>query len=389
MFHIRTRYTTSRLSDLDEDTLAEILCRLPVTKHMVSCKSVSKRWHNIISTICIPRITIASPVFGLLFNTYYNNDIDERGPWNFASINGYDEAKNYILVQACLDSLPFNPSPQELLDCFNGFILFFDRSSIMYCVCNPSTEQFHAFPKAPGDDDDFPRGTGLILHPNSQYGVVRICRSQMSPTAIMVNVFSPSTREWSVNQVAVDREIYSSSWYSRHVFLGGSVYILATSGHVLKFDVYNIGFQAIQLPDIVSGSDGHRCLGVSQGMLHYAWKEHTCKPKELYVWRLEAGSGHGNYQWFLKHAINLEYFRLHPLCTGMHDRSWFSVLAFHPTSDMLFVGNSAGIFCYDPGMNTLQKICILPVDERIFAKQDCVFPISVNLTSLDTVNQEG
>ncbi|KAL5727440.1 hypothetical protein ACHQM5_000636 [Ranunculus cassubicifolius] len=179
----------------------------------------------------------------------------------------------------------------------------------------------------------------------------------------------------------------AASWYC-YVFLGGSVFLLSTSNHLLKFGIYNIGFQAIELPGVLSVNEGQGCLGVSQGSLHYSWRKHQC-PKELYVWKLEAGSSCGHYEWVLKHTINLRYFSRHPLCSDMRIRTWFSVLAFHPTFNMLFVGNSGGIFSYDPDTNRLEKICKLAEYEEIYGKQECVYPFSVNFTMLDRGKQEA
>ncbi|KAF9592551.1 hypothetical protein IFM89_015572 [Coptis chinensis] len=344
---------------------------------MIACQCVSRSWHHVVSTICIPKIT-SLPVYGLLFNTRRILDGPgiEKGPWSFACINAFNEKvslPNTSLVESCLGrSLPFDPSPDSFLDCCNGMLLFFDRSSMQFYVCNPSTEQYIAIPNCPWSRFA-PVDGALFFDPH--FKVVNILGSHPR-----LNIFSRATGQWSVYNIHLDPCVSDCFWSPRFVFLDGSLYKLAMSGHLMIIDVEQIAFRAIKLPDIVLENDFIGCLGVSQGILHYSWTDE--ESSNLRVWMLVRRC-HSD-EWVLKHTFSLEYCYTHPL----YNFSWFSVFAFHPTSDMLFVSNLAELFCYDPGTKKLERICRLRDDSVLFSGQFLVFPFSVNLTPLCASEKE-
>ncbi|KAF9606114.1 hypothetical protein IFM89_023137 [Coptis chinensis] len=90
--------------------------------------------------------------------------------------------------------------------------------------------------------------------------------------------------------------------------------------------------------------------------------------------------------WVLKHTICLQFFDKLQLRSNLYNPSWFDIFDFHPTSDLVFVGNLAGIFSYDPGTKTLKTICILSEDESLFCNQYFVYPFLLNLSPLDALS---
>ncbi|KAK9182539.1 hypothetical protein WN944_025684 [Citrus x changshan-huyou] len=126
---------------LSEDLITEILCRLPV-KSVTRFKIVSKAWNNLISNVCIPRISNLS---GFLFHStedcmnYFSYSDNNEGCGN--------DGEGF--VESLTSLLPSEYFPYKLFDSCNGLILL--GSSLRehrYYVCNPLTKQCVAIPKA-------------------------------------------------------------------------------------------------------------------------------------------------------------------------------------------------------------------------------------------------
>lgn len=376
MFTSRKHRVRTSIYDVDDDTLVEILNRLSTIKHMVSCKLVSKLWCTLISNFCIPKTISSSSMYGMLFNSGPNPATGIKGPWSFACLNGVKP--NTSLVASCLGStLPFSPFPSDFLDCCNGMLLFFDRSSMHYYVCNPSTQQYVRIPNSL-PQNMVPQSGTLIFDPH--YKVVHIVHPPSH--ALAINIFSPATHKWDIHQLSLESSIALSRWVSRSIFFDGSVYRLSLSRHLLQFGVRQIGCRAIKLPTIPVRTDAFGCLGVSLGSLHYAWRDQS---SQIMIWKFVEDGQIG--EWLLKNTIYLRYIDNHPLCSDLHSCSPFSVFAFHPTSDLLFIGNLAGIFSYDTDTKRLENICKLTEDKCISGGYSLVFPFSVNLNPLDTFKQ--
>ncbi|KAF5195017.1 hypothetical protein FRX31_015394 [Thalictrum thalictroides] len=370
----------ANISDLDEDLMLEIISRL-VIKHMVSCKSVSKLWYRLISDVCIPRITTLSPVSSIIYNVLPLGETDQIGPWSFESIAKSTSTTTYL--EDCFignNTLPFRPSPNDFLDCCNGLLLFVDPSSRQYYVCNPSTQQYHVFPEPPFDDS--PKcGGALMFEPDSPnvsepgYKVVTISRS---PPRFYFFSLSFLPGGWYVYTLCFEPAILEASWNPRYVCFNGILHCLSVSGHLLKFNVKGLlsCFKATKLPEIVSRDLPIGCLGVSCGNLHYSRSDQS----SMMVWMLKVESAD---EWVLKHTICLQIFDQHPLCSNLLGSSWFSVFAFHPSSDMLIIGAENGIFCYDPNTKRLERSCSLRENKSICNGNHLVFPYSIKLTPLD------
>ncbi|KAF9606167.1 hypothetical protein IFM89_023408 [Coptis chinensis] len=193
---------------------------------------------------------------------------------------------------------------------------------------------------------------------------------------LVMHVFSPTTEKWTKHYLTVEPCINGSLWSVRYHFFDGSLYTLSICGHLLKFDLQLSCCRAIELPHVVVEAASIGCLGVSQGSLHYSWSDGQSS-MTMRVWMLKVD------EWVLKRTICLQYFYKHPLCSNFSSASCFSVFGFHPTSDILFVGNFGGIFCYDPCLNRLESICRSAQDKPMYRIPDFVFLFSVNLIPLE------
>ncbi|KAL5700883.1 hypothetical protein ACHQM5_026284 [Ranunculus cassubicifolius] len=353
------------ISDLLDDILVDIICRLPI-KHIFTCKCVSKLWLKLISNVHMPQIT-SRPIHALIFG--------KRVPWTVTSVDDHYPIANTSVMESCFESdgrvLPFRPTPDDFLDCRNGLLLFFDRMSMHYYVCNPVTEQYTDVTYSPRHT--IPITGGLIFDPN--YKIVHICGDPQ-----ILFIFSPEIGVWSGYMIDVDSAKIGSEWSPRYVFIDGSLYRLSVSGYLYKFDVKRTSHHAIELPNVVVREIPIGCIGESQGSLHYGWDDRKAR---MMLWMLRDERGHTE-KWVFKYSICLHYFKQHPVCSNFHNDQQFSVLAFHPTSDEVFVGNYHGIFSYDPGTKRLVTICKLSEDKGIFANQYLVYPFSINLNPLRT-----
>ncbi|KAJ6727452.1 F-BOX PROTEIN INTERACTION DOMAIN PROTEIN-RELATED [Salix purpurea] len=123
------------LSNLPDDVLVEILCRVTDHKHLTRLKSVCKSWSNLITDACVPKISASSPPHGFIYivkkaRNGKPNNIDyfpcpmtprvAPGPHEFV--------KSYSLL------LPFQPTRNDFLDCCNGLLLFVEGCTLQYYV---------------------------------------------------------------------------------------------------------------------------------------------------------------------------------------------------------------------------------------------------------------
>ena len=55
-------------SSLPDDILVEILYRITDRKHLIRLKSVCKYWNNLITDVCVPKISDSSPFRGFIYH---------------------------------------------------------------------------------------------------------------------------------------------------------------------------------------------------------------------------------------------------------------------------------------------------------------------------------
>ncbi|KAL5718750.1 hypothetical protein ACHQM5_011620 [Ranunculus cassubicifolius] len=339
---------------------------------MNSCKYISKLWNVLISKVCVPRIA-SNPVYSLIFPAFS----EENGEWSFSYIRSSNDRRTREISfgESGLDtaSLPFHPSPDAFRDCCNGLLLYFDKASMNYYLCNPCTHQIIVIPNLAGEVIYL--STALIF--DSHYKIVN-----MGARPPKLNIFSLVTRQWSVHNFGPEISSFDGQYWDPHyIFLDGSIYKLRVSRYVVKIDISNpVDCREIEIPEPgVLYKVG--CLGVSQGVLHYGWNDLAM---EMLVWTLKSGSSDCPDEWILKYSIYYktltQYFpryKYHP-----------SVLAFHPQHDKFILGNSQGLFFYDPNTRDLEVICVFSSEKEELPFQYPVYLFSPNVIRLEELSQD-
>ncbi|KAL5698778.1 hypothetical protein ACHQM5_029770 [Ranunculus cassubicifolius] len=359
--------SNTRIDDLPDDVLVEILCKLPI-KQMAFCKCVSKLWNFRISNISL-RSVESNPFYGLIFNIAVK--YHARGEWGF-----YDTTSNrveYLEVSFLGTALPFDPPPDDLLDCYDGLLLYFDRASMQYYLCNPCTQQNMAIPNSPGDLIH----TTSALFFDTHYKIVN-----MGGEPAIMNIFSLATREWSVHNLDEDLFTAGCDWSPHYIFLQGSIYRLCVAQYVLKVELNPVRCRRIELPDIERRCMPCGCLGVSKGVLHYGRDD----LQTMMVWILESGTG-GTIEWVLKYTIGVDYFKKHPASMNICGCLCLQVIAFHPTDNKMIVGNTGGIFLYDPATRELELILVLCKRRSFYSHERLVYLFSPNIICLEALCQ--
>ncbi|KAL5698809.1 hypothetical protein ACHQM5_029796 [Ranunculus cassubicifolius] len=361
--------SSTGIDDLPDDVLLEILCKLPI-KQMAFCKCVSKLWNIRISNISLRRVE-SNLVYGLIFNIAVK--YPARGEWGF-----YDTTSNrveYLEVSFLGTALPFDPSPEALLDCYDGLLLYFDRASMQCYLCNPCTQQNMAIPNSPGDLIH----TTSALFFDTHYKIVN-----MGGEPAIMNIFSLATREWSVHNLDEDLFTTGRDWSPHYIFLHGSIYRLCVGQYVLKVELNPVCCRRIELPDIARRCIPCGCLGVSKGVLHYGRDD----LQTMMVWILESGTD-GTIEWVLKYTIGFDYFKNHPASRIICGCLCLQVIAFHPTADKMIIGNTKGIFLYDPATRELELIFVLCKRRSFYSHERHVYLFSPNITCLEALCQKN
>ncbi|KAL5698825.1 hypothetical protein ACHQM5_029811 [Ranunculus cassubicifolius] len=365
-----TPCVAASIHDLPDDVLVEILCKLPI-KDLNSCKYISKLWNFLISRVCVPIILASNPVYSLIFPVVS----EENGEWSFTDIRSSNDhrTREISLRESDLDiaSLPFHPSPDAFRDCCNGLLLYFDMASKHYFLCNPYTHQIINIPNPPGKVIYLK--TALIF--DSHYKIVNMGGSQPK-----LNIFSLVTRQWSVHNLGPYFSYDGQTWDTRFIFLDGSIYKLSVARYVLKIDLNNpADCREITIPE-TRPFINVGCLGVSQGDLHYGWDNIFF---EMMVWTLKTGSSDCPDEWILKYSISFEYFKHHPTMSKNNPR----ILAFHPTTEKVIIGNCLGLFFYEPNTRKLEVICVFSSGKKVIPRRYPVYLFSPNVTRLEKLSQ--
>ncbi|KAJ6727450.1 F-BOX PROTEIN INTERACTION DOMAIN PROTEIN-RELATED [Salix purpurea] len=121
------------LSNLPDDVLVEILCRVTDHKHLTRLKSVCKSWSNSITDACVPKISASSPPHGFIYivkkarNGKPNNIDYFPCPMTPRVASGPHE-----FVKSYSSLLPFQPTRNDFLDCCNGLLLFVEGCTLQY-----------------------------------------------------------------------------------------------------------------------------------------------------------------------------------------------------------------------------------------------------------------
>ncbi|RWR91301.1 F-box-like protein [Cinnamomum micranthum f. kanehirae] len=355
---------------LTNDLLMDILSRLP-PKSLVACKSVSKTFHRLVSTI-IHSPTVPRPFSGLfIVEVDPTQGTMESFEYFNLKINGAD------LDDESLSFLPCDPDTR-IIDCRGGLLLCASTNSNSVeedeCyVCNPVTKQWVALPPPPkhgfSSNYKFDVNLALVLDESSDVFVSHYkvflfvtlngenLKSELDVnvesskdgneeplTDLYVHVYSSKTGQW-VESNGYSIGISFRLLEKRAEFLNGALLLPADPSLFLKFDVEEEYIEVMNLPTY---SDTQQfipsiCLGESQGCLNYAYHNGS----KMEVWMGE------NSEWVVKHRINLDDVEFpEPL----EDPVFFEdpiieepldILAFHPTKDAIFLRNQGVFLCYD------------------------------------------
>ncbi|PIA36234.1 hypothetical protein AQUCO_03400266v1 [Aquilegia coerulea] len=121
----------SIINDLDEGTLIQIICKLPI-KQVLRCKSVSKSWQKLITYECIPRLTSSCPVHGLLSNPVYEkHNRDKLLNLNCTYSPSHVISKSFSIKFSYMFDYSV-PESYEFVGYCNGFNLFYDTEENLY-----------------------------------------------------------------------------------------------------------------------------------------------------------------------------------------------------------------------------------------------------------------
>ncbi|CAA2990165.1 F-box At5g07610-like [Olea europaea subsp. europaea] len=410
---------------LPEDILMEILCRVP-DKPLVRLKCLSKAWYFLISQLCIPimsspRTARPRPVVGLycralkLFKKefqyvtrtrqhpliyHFSSDCLPRKYYcetklgHYASFNEEGDSTGYGKGQVfeweeCLSSygLPFMPHPDDLLDCCNGLLLFIDSNSSDYYVSNPLTKQYVLIPRPPWSQQGYVNAA-LAFDPSKStcYRVVRFERITME-RSLVLHVYSSGNRSWSRHSVEQDHPCdVSRSWLRPSTYFDGLLFRLSLSWHLIQIDFEKFSVCATELPLTFGKSKGLiGCLGVLMGQLCYSNEDGDM----MQIWSFEKEGSDNVGIWILRHNINIydltRGLMLFREC-GPPDSKWVGPIAFHPSSNIVFLGTPIVILRFNLDNNTLEELIRI---EKDLILPGCYHPAFIYVRYLAPFDKEG
>ncbi|XP_022889962.1 uncharacterized protein LOC111405359 [Olea europaea var. sylvestris] len=409
---------------LPEDILMEILCRVP-DKPLVRLKCLSKPCYFLISRLCIPIMSsppTARPrhVVGLYFRTwklikkefqfvtrtrqhpllyYFSGDSlpkyysRERKLGHYASFNEEGESsgdgKGQIVGWGeCLGSygLPFMPQPDDLLDCCNGLLLFVDTTTSDYYVSNPLTKQCVLIPRPRWSQQEY-LNAALAFEPSKStcYRVVRFERI-MKERSLVLHIYSSGNGSWSRHSVQQDPYESIQVWFRPSTYFNGALFRLSLSWHLIQIDLEEFSVCATELPLTFGQSKGLiGCLGVLKGQLCYANEDGNM----MNIWSFEKEGCDNFGRWVLRYNVNIyDLTRGLMLCRacGPPDSKWVGPIAFHPNSNIVFLGTPLVILRYNLDNNMLEELIRI---ENDLILPGCYYPAFTYVRYLAPFNKEG
>ncbi|XP_074354704.1 F-box protein At5g07610-like isoform X2 [Apium graveolens] len=405
------------LSDLLQDLLINILCRLP-EKDVYKCKSLSRRLYDFITFTCVPHMlsqtTIACPV-GFFFSRFIlpnpqlkNQYLPKVGPFSrpekvdeffyklayssfklIFTASGWDidyDIKLGFIGRKVPSLLPFKHYSRDLLDVCNGLLLFIKPRTCRLYVCNPTTKQCISIPKLCDHRPCKARFSMLAFDPwvSSHYKIVRLPLFEEDVLCLDFDIFSSETGVWVRRTVQLNgsNSLFGCSLVKNSAYLDGVLYRLLSfnSQKLVSInlnDIDSVTVQVIELP-VVNKLAVPGCIGVSRGNLYYAHRE----PNEFYIWHLneEAAS------WVLNYVFNTNQFETYIVRKFLvyRDRtSWLSPYAVHPTDDIIFIGTGGLMFALYLKTGTLYLaycagplMCVPGLFHPIFMYVSCAVPLN-------------
>lgn len=381
-----------------EDIIEEVLLRFPV-KFLVRCKSLSKKWQNIIS-------------HSSSFRQRYTSRIQEQGA-STTFLLGFFYSKSYVFPDV-KDHVRFLPTPTlplplplpvpdetlsftgreslHIVGSSNGFLLSSVEQlyPMNYLICNPINKQWHPLP-TPNTASKYV-SHGFICHTSTpcldrvnRYTIVRGIwhRPRVFGTDLTIEIFSSDSpsRTWKLFSFTLPFSFYLDTRISKAIIdKHGVIYLRAV---VRKETVIASGLiifdqtkdeqvrwqQLMEFPTPEKRDYTPFNFGQSNGLLLYV--QHERHISQLQIWKLtQHEDGRGTRRvWVLIHKVGLEItmdsfpqFVQH----SFHALA-FEIRAFHPTNpQLLFFSIGGKIVMCDASNSTLELVCDFAHDRRLY-----------------------
>ncbi|XP_074363076.1 F-box protein At3g07870-like [Apium graveolens] len=264
--------------DLPEELIAEIISRTPV-RTIVSCKSVCKRWCNIVSEPFFSRLHLSISSKMLLLHQGDAEDVDDDNDGDLAVVELDDQHRQHDIHHEPM--MRFSPGLAlgdyvGLIGSVNGLICLEDSYDDSAYVCNPITQEYIRL-----QDSEYTRvsylkgyyGFGLV-ESNQQYKIVRFYKGRFPSTEYDLGseVYTLGTGMWR----DLGHVPFHLNEHDRGHYVSGRLHWLAGE-LICAFDLDRELFRPMEAPPRAPGNTDHfsilgvhnhfRNLGVLKGCL--------------------------------------------------------------------------------------------------------------------------
>ncbi|OEL23772.1 hypothetical protein BAE44_0015209 [Dichanthelium oligosanthes] len=307
---------------LPDDLIVEILAQLPA-KSLCRFKCVSRSWRRII-TDPANRCRFAQTLSGFFF---FRPDGGNHAPpsWRFCALSPLGVDGGLSLVDTTLSFLPPSTCGEiDLLDSCNGLLLLRYPSvpespapPPFYVVCNPATRDWVALPQP-----SYAPGQSLVENEDQCYDFVEL-----------VEIYSSETGRWVLRESQWNDRPETIYFACQMTYLNGFLHLATFYNEVASVDTKGQSWKVTHLQKQKNQNRGHDLVGHSQGRLFYVDPSHS--DDALGIYSLD----HHSNDCALKQSINkIDIFGPRNSCGG-----WvYSVVAFHPDSDLIFFYDWSG-----------------------------------------------
>ncbi|KAM7491771.1 hypothetical protein LguiA_034692 [Lonicera macranthoides] len=280
----------------NEELLLEILLRLPV-KSLLRFKSVSKQWHNLITSTYFSRRRYSCPFTpsGLLLHPLTSNFVYHL---DFIPLHR-NENENPIDYNP-LTATPPTLSGLKILHSCNGLLSCYTKTENNqdrnYYVYNPTTKQSVLLPR-PGEGAV--QGMLLAFDPSKslQYKVVCVWNAPFDQD-FQIKIYSSETRCWRASGGLVNSEYIN---FRGGVYWNGSINWISFWGDSLYFNVDEERLGVMPMLPVVDGryERPFRYFGNSRDHLHLI--EIYPPMTEFNVYEMNRDYS----RWFVKYRVDL------------------------------------------------------------------------------------
>lgn len=243
-----------------------------------------------------------------------------------------------------------------MVDCCGGLLLFrcfMSSDEFCYLVCNPSTEEWVAFPDS-GYNPEWQFFTHLGFDPavSSHFHVFEFVMGDCGFVE-GVEIYSSETGLWNFMESEWDPE---TTVYDRtRTFFNGMLHLVEEGIAILSVDVEGEIWQSIGAPrpELENVEDMFALvscfIGQSQGKLCYLSAYDTV-PWNLSIWVLE---DYSKDEWTLKHKLTTEQLseKINCKCKTDFDKAWYyHVVAVHSECNLIYyIAGGDTLMSYDMG----------------------------------------